>query len=66
MGNVSLKVFEKSLNFFVQKRVDYCPSRLVREFKTVLDSGFHALDSRFFVSGTWIPGFQLLVGFQIP
>ena len=34
----------------------------IRESKTVLDSGFHAVDSRFqqldsgfFVSGTWIP-----------
>jgi len=24
------------------------------QFKTVLDSGFHAMDSGFFVSGTWI------------
>ena len=43
------------------------PIRLVRESKTVVDSGFHALDSGhwtpafqvqdsgFFVSGTWIP-----------
>ena len=30
----------------------------------VLDSGFRALDSGFFVSGTGIPDF--LVGFQIP
>ena len=27
----------------------------VREFKTVLNSGFYAVDSWFFVSGTWIP-----------
>ena len=27
----------------------------VRESKTVLDSRFHAMDSGFFVSGTWIP-----------
>ena len=47
----------------------------VRESKTVLDSGFHAVDSRFFVSGTWVldsnrqwdSGFlQLYSGFQIP
>ena len=28
----------------------------VRESKIVLDSGLHAVDSRFSVSGTWIPG----------
>ena len=27
----------------------------VRESKNVLDSGFHVMDSGFFVSGTWIP-----------
>ena len=27
----------------------------VRKSKTVLDSGFHAVHSRFFVSGTWVP-----------
>ena len=27
----------------------------MREFKKVLDSVFHAVDSGFFVSGTWIP-----------
>ena len=27
----------------------------VRESKTVLDSGFQALDSGLFASGTWIP-----------
>ena len=40
------------------------PIRLVRESKTVVDSGFHVLDSDsgfqvrdsgFFVTGTWIP-----------
>ena len=42
----------------------------VREFKTVLDSGFHAVDSGFqvletglFISGTWI---QSSVGLRIP
>ena len=50
MGNVSLKVLE----FFVQKKVDYYPSLYVTEFKTVLDSKFHAVDSGFFVSGTLI------------
>ena len=47
MGNVSLKVLEKFLNFLFKKRVDYCPSPHVRKFKTVLDSGFHAVDSGF-------------------
>ena len=28
----------------------------VRQSKTVLDSGFHKLDSGLFVNGTWIPG----------
>ena len=55
MGNVSLKVLEKSLNFLFKKKVDYYPSLYVTEFKTVLDSKFHAVDSGFFVSGTWIP-----------
>ena len=34
----------------------------VKESKTVLDSGFHFLDSGFFVGGTWIPD----SGFRIP
>lgn len=45
---------------------------LVRESRTVLNSGFHAvdfrfqlLDSEFFVSGSRIPD-STLVGFQIP
>ena len=28
----------------------------IRESKIVLDSGLHAVDSGFSVSGTWIPG----------
>ena len=30
-----------------------------RESKKVLDSGFHTVDSGFFVSGTWIPDTNL-------
>ena len=51
-------------------------SHVRRESKTVVDSGFHAVDSRFqvldsgfFVSETWIPdsGFlELFSGFQSP
>ena len=48
-------------------------SLLVWKSKTVLDYGLHAVDSGFFVSGTWIPDFQwgseileLYSGFQIP
>ena len=45
----------------------------VREFKTVLDSGLHAVESGFQVLDSWIlcqwnldPRFRLLVGFWIP
>ena len=51
-------------------------SHVRRESKTVVDSGFHAVDSRFqvldsgfFVSETWIPDsglLELFSGFQIP
>ena len=37
-------------------------SPYVRESKKVLDSGFHAMDSGFFVTGTFDSGFQSLVG----
>ena len=39
-----------------------------REFKTILDSEFHAIDSGFKVLGTWDldSGFQSLVEFRIP
>ena len=55
-------------------RVFSC-KRPLREYKTVLDSGFHTADSRFQVldsslcrSGTWIldSRFQSFVGFRIP
>ena len=38
----------------------------VRKTETVLDSGFHSLDSGFFASGTWIRNCISLVGFRIP
>ena len=44
----------------------------VREYKTVLDSGFHAVDFGFQVLDSWLchwsldSGFQRLVGFRIP
>ena len=38
-------------------------SSRVREFKTVLDSGFHVVDSSLLSVDS---GFQSLVGFQIP
>ena len=47
------------------KFITTCVSHYVRKSKTVLDSGFHAVDSRFqtinfgfLVSGTWIPDFN--------
>ena len=40
------------------------------EFKAIFDSGFHAVDSRYwisvFVGGLGDSGFQSLVGFRIP
>ena len=46
--------------YYVSCIVNFSPH--VREYKTVLDSGFHAVDSGFqlpdsrtFFSGTWIP-----------
>ena len=53
---------QSSLNarYYVSCIVNISPH--VREYKTVLDSGFHAVDSGFqlpdsrpFFSGTWIP-----------
>ena len=47
------------------KFVVICVSHYVRKYKTVLDSGFHDVDSGFqtiifgfLVSGTWIPDFN--------
>ena len=48
------------------------PSPNVRESKTILDSGFHAVDSRFQLLDSSLcqwnldSGFQSLVGFRIP
>ena len=39
------------------KKFDFSPH--VRESMTVLDSGFHAVDSGFLFSGTGIPDFNL-------
>ena len=64
---------EFSLIYFVVssllsvKFVMICVSHYVRKCKTVLDSGFHAVESKFqvlnfgfLVSGTWIPDFNRL------
>ena len=37
-------------------------SPCVRKSKTVLDSGFHAMDSEFLISRTWIPDFNNFSG----